>query len=248
MQSLLARIQRPAAAANIEERLERMRVREDAFSELDRIALMIDATLARIEREQFATANARNTLNARHERSVVTWSIAATLTGSGVSVVATSLQFSGTTQARIGNGLAIGGAALAAAFSIVALTRKNRSTPPYAIETNFLAQPLGRTPTPDSRLPDPVWSFLDTTLVGERGSFRSQLVDGWLKERSISLASSAQAQRTIDLLTSPISPQQSVPAEVLSSRANMLADLSERIAEMKIELESLVRQVRAHVQ
>ena len=154
VQSLLARIQHlPAAASNLEERLERMRLREDAFSELDRVALMIDATLARIEREESAAANARNTLNARHARTVVTWSIAATLIGSGVSVAATSLQFSGTTEASIGKGLAIGGAALAAAFSIVALTRKNRSTPPYAIATNFLAQPLGRTPTPASTLP-----------------------------------------------------------------------------------------------
>src|SRR5262249_28758342 len=134
VQPLLERLQHLPSAGTVEDRLERMQIREDAISELDRIRLTIDAVLARIEQEQYATTNARNTLTARHARTVVTLSIAATLAGSGTAVAATALQFESTTEARIGNGLAIGGSALATILSCIALTRKNRGTPPHAID------------------------------------------------------------------------------------------------------------------
>jgi hypothetical protein len=246
VQPVVARLQHAAPGAGVEDRLERIQLRQDALSELDRVALMIDATLARLEREQDATINARNTLTARHARTVVTWSIAATLAGSGTAIIATSLQFEGTIEGRVGNGLAIGGSALALSFSIVALTRKNRGTPPYAIETNLLAQLLGRAPTPESTLPDPVWRYLDTTLSGAAASLRSQLLAAWVEEGSLPAAPSASRARTIDLLTRPISARESIAADVLSTRAHMLADLRARVALMKIDLQALVTHVRAH--
>jgi hypothetical protein len=246
VQPLLARLEHAATGTGVEDRLERMELRQDALSELDRIALMIDATLARLERERYVTINARNTLTARHARTVVTWSIAATLAGSGTAILATALQFEGTIEGRVGNGLAIGGSALALSFSIVALTRKNRGTPPYAIETNLLAQLFGRTPTSASTLPDPVWRYLDMTLSGQATSLRSQLLAAWREEGSLPASPSESRARTIDLLTRPISARESIAADVLTTRAHMLADLSARVALMKVDLQALVSHVRAH--
>jgi hypothetical protein len=241
---LIDRIQRAPTSGSVEDRLERLQLRQDAFSELDRLALMIDATLARLEGEQYPTINARNTLNARHARTVVTWSIAATLVGSGTGIVATALQFESSTAGRVGNGIAIGGSALALTFSIVALTRKNRGTPPYAIRTNCLAQLFDRTPTPESALPRPVWRYLDTRLPGEPASLRSQLRTAWVEDGTLPATPSADTQRTIDLLTRPISARESIPAEVLGQRAHMLADLRARVALMKVDLQEMVRHVR----
>jgi hypothetical protein len=246
VQPLIERLEEAPAGSSVEAQLLRVRLREDALSQLDRTSLMIAATLARIEREQFATVNARSTLDTRHTRSVLTWSLAATLTGSITSIVGTSLQFEGTTESKIGNGISIGGAALSATLLIVALTRKDRGRPPFVIPTNFLAQLLGRAPTPASTLPEPIWRYLDAPLAGAPSSIRSQLLAAWVKQGSISLPPSATARDTLDLLTSPISMQQTVAAAVLTSRANMLADLRASIGEMTVDLQGLVRQVRSH--
>src|SRR5262249_51442369 len=203
---LLDRIAAAPAGSSSDAQLVRLRLREDALSNLDRITLTIASTVALIEREEFKSVNASSTLDARHTRSILTWSLAATLTGSTTSITGTAIDLGPTTTyVRIGNGIIIGGAALAASFTVVALTRKNRSRPPFAIETNFLAQMFGRTPTPASTLPDPVWSYLDTAFAGERASIRSQLLDAWVKQKSVSFAPSATARHTLDLLTSPIS-------------------------------------------
>ena len=245
VRSLLDRIAEAPAGSSSDAQLVRIRLREDALSNLDRIALTIATTVARIEREEFKTVNASSTLDARHNRSVQTWSLAAILTGTTTSITGTAIDLGPTpTYSRIGNGIIIGGAAVAACFTVVALTRKNRSRPPFAIETNFLAQLFGRTPTRGSTLPEPVWSYLDTVLAGERVSIRDHLLEAWVKQGSVSFAPSATARHTLDLLTSPISAQQSIDASVLTSRANMLADLRATISEMAVDLQTLARHVK----
>jgi hypothetical protein len=243
---LLDRLAEAPAGSSTEAQLVRLRLRDDALSNLDRITLTIGATVARIEQEEFRTVNARSAFDSRHTRSILTWSLAATLTGSITSITGTAIDLGPTvTYAQIGNGIIIGGAVLAAAFTVVALTRKNRDRPPLAIETNFLAQLFGRTPTLAATFPEPVWGYLDTTLAGERASIRSQLLEAWVKQGSVSFAPSTTARHTLDLLTSPISPQQTVEASVLASRANMLADLRARIGEMALDLQTLVRHIRS---
>jgi hypothetical protein len=249
VRSLIDRLAEAPVGSSSEAELLRLRLREDALSNLDRIMLTIATTTARIEQEEYRTVNASSALTGRHTRTVLTWSLAATLTGSTTAITGTALDLGPTpTYVRVGNGIIIGGAALAASFTVVALTRKNRGRPPFPIETNFLAQLFGRTPTPASTLPEPVWRYLDTALAGERASIRSQLSDAWVKQGSVSFAPSAAARHTLDLLTSPISPQQSVDASVLTSRANMLADLRARIGEMAVDLQALVRHVKSQTE
>jgi hypothetical protein len=156
------------------------------------------------------------------------------------------MQFGDNAQAFAGDGIIIGGALIATAFSIVALVNKGRARTPSAIETNFLAHLFGRPPAPNSELPDEVWRYLDTPLVGEKTSARQQLVDKWVREGRVSLAPTAAARARIDQLTRPVARHELAPGGLFDDRADMLGDLRSRVASMNIDLQLLVRQVRAH--
>jgi hypothetical protein len=245
LQALLESSEAAPSTDKSTETLARMRQRVDALLAIERVSLQIDGALARLEREQFAAANARDVLNNHSTRAATNWNIAAVLIGSGTNVIGTGLEFGDQAEIQAGYGVIIGGAALAAAFGIVALAQKSQGRPPYSIETNYLARLLGRSPTPRSELPEAVWRYLDTPLVGEPGSYRSQLVDRFIHEGSLSQVPTAAAQRKIDFLTKPISRGELVPTDVLDTRVNMLDDLRSRVAAMKLDLELLTRHLKA---
>lgn len=245
LEPVLARIESAPSGGDLEATLERLQLRDDVLADLTRISLLINATLAQLEEEHAAATSAQSFVENRHTRAVASWNIAALMVGSGLSIVGSAMQFDGTGTAFAGDGLIIGGAAIATAFSIVALARKNRGLPPHAIETNFLAPLLGRAPTAESALPEPVWRYLDTTLAGEPDSLRRQLVERWVRRGTVSRADSPAMRRKIDLLTRPVSRREVIPADVLDDRAEMLADLRTVVSGMHVELQNLVREVRA---
>jgi hypothetical protein len=246
LEPLIERIASAPSGGGLEATLERLQLRDDVLAELQRISLLINATLAQLEEEHAAAASAQSFVEDGHTRAVASWNIAALMVGNGLSIVGSAMQFDGNRQAFAGDGIIIGGAAIATAFSIVALTRRKQGRTPHAIETGFLAPLLGRTPSADSTLPEPVWRYLDTPLAGEPGSLRRQLVDRWVRRGTIARTDSPSARRKIDLLTRPISRREVVPADVLDDRAEMLADLRSRVAGMHVELQALVAEVRAH--
>ena len=86
---------------------------------------------------------------------------------------------------------------------------------------------------------------LDTPLAGEPGSLRSQLVEKWGRRGIIARTDSPSMGRKIDQLTRLVSRRDVVPADVLDDRAEMLADLRSRVSSMHVELQALVREVRA---
>ena len=245
LEPILDRIANAPSAGGLEATLQRLQLRDDILAELQRITVLIDATIAQIEQEQAAAAGAQSFVEDRHTRSVASWNIAALIVGNALSIVGSSMQFDGNGQAYAGDGIIVGGAAIATAFSIVALTRKNQGRSPHAITTNFLAPLLGRTPTADSTLPEPVWRYLDTPLAGEPGSLRSRLVEQWTRRGTLPRGDSPAVRHTLDLLTRPISRREVVPADVLDDRAEMLADLRSGVAGLHVELQELVREVRA---
>jgi hypothetical protein len=114
-----------------------------------------------------------------------------------------------------------------------------------SITTNFLAGPLGRAPTADSALPPPIRRYLDAPLAGEPASLRAQLFERWVRRGTVPADRSPEALRKIALLTRPLSARQNVPADVLEDRAEMLSDLRARIAGMHVDVQRLVRYVRA---
>lgn len=219
-------------------------LRRQALDQLGSTSLLVERTLMSLQREQFESSGVHDYLAERHEGSTTAFSIAALLIGNGVGIVGSALQFDGVTQGMVGDGLIIAGALISTALGIVALARHGRAAPPYPIETNFLARLLGRAPPPDGGLPEPVWRYLDTPFAGEVGSARSQLVEKWEREGRISFAPSVKDRRRLALLSSPISRRDSIADDVLDDRAGMLADLYSRVAAMRVDVETLIRDLR----
>lgn len=234
----------PPVAAEPDQALARLRARTQALLQIERLSLRIDGTMARIEREQFEAANARQNLDSRSGKTATTYNLVAVLVGSGTTALGTALQFGNDNEIRAGYGIIIGGAAIAAAFTIAALVQKQRGKTHFPIRTDLLAQLFDRAPSsPELRLPEPIWRYLDTKLVGQPASFRRQLLDRFTHEGRLSLAATPAAQRTIDLLSRPIARGEVVPSDVLALRADMLSDLRSRVANMKIDLELLASQL-----
>lgn len=245
LEPLVARIERAPAGGGLEATVERLQLRDDVLAELQRASVLIDATLAQLQAEHAAAAGAQAFGEDRQLHAVARWNIAALLVGSGLSIVGTAMQFDGTSQAYAGDALILVGAAVAAGVSIVALTHDTRARVPHAIDTKFLAPLVGATPTADSVLPEAVWRYLDTPLFGEPASLRAQLVERWRQRGTLPSGDSPKARRKIELLTRPLSSGERVPADVLDDRAEMLADLRARVAGMHVDVEALLREVRA---
>jgi hypothetical protein len=246
IESLLDRILFAPPPRSAAEAIAELRLHQQATEALLSVAMTIDATLARVEREQAEVTAVRDYFDSHHSASVTTWNIAAVLVGNAFSIAGSAMQFGGPRLQVAGDGIIIGGAAIAAVLGSIALLKKAKERPPYAIETNMLARLLGRTPVSGSDYPEEIWGYLDTRLVGERASIRNLLLEKWEREGRISLSDSADARRKIDLLTKPLTPTDRVKVGLLSDRAGMLADVDARVAAMNVDLQLLLRQVRLH--
>jgi hypothetical protein len=222
----------------------RLVARDKMLVRIQRLSLQVDGALARVEREQFETSNSRQNIEGRSGNRATTFNLVAVLVGSGTTAVGTALQFGNTREIWAGYGIIIGGALISAGFTIAALIQKERGKTQFDIRTNLLAPLFDRPPANDeSRLPEPVWRYLDAKREGQPASFRQQLLERFTGEGRISLASTPTAQRTIDLLARPISRGELVAADALAARADMLNDLRSRIASMKLDLDLLTSEL-----
>ncbi len=216
---------------------------ERAIIELSRASLDLDATVARLQHEEFEAKNAHDLIVEHHDDAVARWNIAAVLVGNGITIVGSGMQFGNDTVAKWGDGVIIAGAALAAAFGVVALVRREAGPLPTPIETNLLAPLLGRTPTERSGYPPWIWRALDTPLAGAPASIRRELVEKWTRERRLPRGDAAASDRRLRLLCEPLRTARRIDADSLDDRADMLADVRERIAGLSVDLDLLWRRV-----
>jgi hypothetical protein len=242
----LERLMQATPPGSLETTLAQLTAVEHAIVALSRAALTLDATLARLEHEELAAKSAHDLLEARHQDSVTRLNIAAIIVGNGVTIVGAGLELGNDTVAKWGNGVTCVGAAVAATFSIVALAKRDVGALPLAIETNMLASLLGRTPTARSGYADWIWRYLDTPLAGATSSIRGQLLDKWRREGRLPRAGGRPDERRLALLAEPLSVARRLDAVVLDDRADMLADVRERLAGLSVDLELLWREVQAH--
>jgi hypothetical protein len=228
---------------NTAEAIARLNAVELAIVDLSRAALTVDSTVARLQHEEVQAKNAYDFLETRHEDSVTRWNIGAILMGNGVAVVGTAMQFGNDTVAKAGDWVVIGGSALAAAFSIVALIKHDVGAPPLPIETNLLAAFFDRPATGRSRYADWIWRYLDTPLPGAKGSIRAELIEKWTNEKRVPPSKDHRYEKKIDALTRPLTKAKRVDADVIDDRADMLADVRERLGSLSVDIELLWRQV-----
>jgi hypothetical protein len=235
----------PPPPATPDESIAHVRTVEKSIIDLSRASLTLVATLARLQHEEYEAKSAHDLLEAHRLGRVARWSIAAVIVGEGASIVGTGMQFGSETVKSWGNGVVIAGAAVAAAFSIVALANRDRGSLPLSVETNLLASLLDRQPTQRSRYPAWIWSYLDTPSAGEARSIRQELIDKWTREGKLGGAHGLTAERRLALLTEPLRSAQRIDAVVLEERATMLADVRERLATLSEDLELLWSEVHS---
>jgi hypothetical protein len=216
---------------------------ELAIIDLSRAALTVEATLSRLEHEELESKNAYDNLDTRHLDSVTRWNIGAVLVGNGFTIVGTGMQFGNDTVAKAGDWVSIGGSVLAAAFSVVALVKHDVGPLHLSIETNMLAPFLDRQPNAASRYADWIWRYLDSPLPGARGSVREQLLEKWARERRLPTGHKRADKRRLEVLAEPLRAATRVDADMLDDRADMLADVRERLAGLSVDLELLWREV-----
>jgi hypothetical protein len=238
-------ILRGSQPQNLQESIAHLAAIEQTMIALSRAQLTLEGTLGRLQHEEFAAKNAHDLLESHHLDSVARWSLAAVIVGEGVTIVGTGMQFGNETVTRWGNGVAIAGSAIAAGFSITALVKRHNGPLPLSIQTNMLAPLFGREATLHSRFADWMWQYLDTPMPGASDSIRRQLVEKWTREGRVAKGDALEAERRIKLLCDPLRGARSVDAEILDSRADMLADLRERLASLNEDLELLWREVEA---
>jgi hypothetical protein len=240
---IIERIRHAPPPGSPDESMAQLRATERVIVGLSRAALTMDATLARLQHEESEARTVHDLLEDHHEDAVTRLDIVAILVGNGASIVGTGMQFGSSTVAKAGDALVIGGSAIAAAFSVVALVKADVGPLPAVIETNLLAPLLGAPATARSRYPDWVWRYLDTPLAGESTSIRRQLIDKWTREAKLPQGASPGAERRLTLLTAPLRTPRPVDAEVIDDRAHMLGDVRERLMSLSVDMDRLWREV-----
>jgi hypothetical protein len=219
-------------AFTVEDQLAEIRARQDAAIQLDRVQLLIDSTIARLQREQVECESAHGLLEDRHEDSSLHWSIAAVIVGNVLSIVGSAMQFNNQTIAFAGDGLIVAGGAAGTVLSIVALTRTDRGPLSGDIDSAMLRPLLGGPPD-EASYPPEVWRWLDTRPPGEPASVREELIAKWKREGRLT------SPQRITRLTSPLPARTRVDAGLMGDRADMIADVRGRVASMKVELQTL---------
>jgi hypothetical protein len=233
-----------APPATTEEAIARLSATEQAIIVLSRAALAIDSALARLRHEELQAKNAHDAVQSHHEGTLTRWNLAAVLAGNGIAAVGAAMQFGNDTVAKAGDGVTIAGAALAAAFSVVALVKRDTGPLPLTIDTNLLAPFFDRPPTVHSRYADWLWRYLDTPPSVGHSSIRQELVDKWTHEHRVPAKGTPPDEHRLDLLTRPLRAAGRVDAHVLDDRADMLADVREHLGAISVALELLWSEVR----
>jgi hypothetical protein len=240
---LIERIRHQPPPASPEEATAQIRATEQLIVALSRAALTMDATLARLQHEEYAARTAHDLIEDHHEDAVGRLDLVAILVGNGVSIVGTGMQFGSPNVGKAGDALVIGGSAVAAAFSVVALVKREVGPLPGAIETNLLAPLLGAPSTARSRYPDWIWRYLDAPLAGDSSSVRRQLIDKWTREGKLPDGHSPDAEKTLTLLTAPLRAPRPVDGQVLEDRASMLGDVRERLMNLSVDIDRLWHEI-----
>ena len=226
----------------VDETIAHLHAMERIIVTLSRAELDADAMRARLQHEEFESKNAHDLLDAGRERSVVRWNIAAVLVGSAASIIGAGTEFGDETAVKWGNGVLIAGSVVAATFSIVGLVKRDRGRLPLTIDTNLLAPLFDRTPTTRSHYPGWLWRYLDTPLADTGISIRRELIAKWTRDGRLPRS---DGERRMALLCEPLGTARRVDAAALDDRADMLADVRARVAELSVDLDRLWGEVQA---
>lgn len=232
----------PPSTENTLRRLVLRQQITDAILETD---LDVDATVSSIQREQTQLQVTRDYLSAQRDRLVGLTTAAATISGSGIGIVGSAMQFSDKT-AYAGDGVSVGSGVASTILSLLSMRLQRGGKAPIEIAPNMLAHPFGRPSERVSAWPDDVWAYLNATPPsGVRHQTRLEsLIEDWTRQGRISSQPSTATERKIEFLTSSFSERRRLSLNDLGDRFSMLADLSAQVALMKRDLAELAHYLR----
>jgi len=232
----------PPSTENTLRRLVLRQQITDAILETD---LDVDATVSSIQREQTQLQVTRDYLSAQRDRLVGLTTAAATISGSGIGIAGSAMQFSDKT-AYAGDGVSIGSGVASTILSLLSMRLQRGGKAPIEIAPNMLAHPFGRPSESVSAWPDDVWAYLNATPPsGVRRQTRLEsLIEDWTRQGRISSQASPATERKIEFLTSSFSERRRLGLSDLGDRFSMLADLSAQVALMKRDLAELAHYLR----
>jgi hypothetical protein len=234
-----------SAPASTATTLDRLLLREEITEGILAASLDVDAVIASIQREQAQIQAAVDYLSGRRDRQVALATTAATISGGGIGIVGTAMQFNDRT-AYAGDGVSIAAGAASTLLSLLSMRLQRGNSTHIDIAPNMLARAFGRPSETISVWPEDVWQYLNSVPAGGiRGQTRLEsLIEDWTRQGHISSQAGPETDRKIALLTSPFSGNRKLNLNDLTDRSAMLADLRAQVALLKRDLSGLVDYLR----
>src|SRR5690349_11687574 len=132
--------QQPCDPAHL---MQELRVHQQLSDKVLATSLDIDGVLAEISNERAELVEVRSVLQSRRDRSVNLLSIAGLVTGTGLGIVTTSMQFNSST-ANLGNGLGVGSGIASTVLSVVGIRKQRGPGALVGRMPNMLAPVFGK--------------------------------------------------------------------------------------------------------
>jgi len=208
-------------------------------------SLEVDGVIAEIDGELSEISEIRANLESRRDKVMTLNAIGGIITGGGLGVVGTALQFKAST-ANLGNGIGVASGAASIVLSVLGIHQQKGGKGSLGIAPNMLAKFFDKKPEFHSDYPQEVWVYLTDIppTATDKRTRKDDLITRWIDCGHIDSPSSAKGQKQIDLMTSSTSSKQKLSLDQLADRSAMLSDVRASTSLLKRDLSKLMLAVR----
>jgi len=226
--------------------LEALSIRQQITEQVVGASLEVDGVIAEIDDELSEIAELRSALESQRDKVMNINAIASIVTGGGLGVISTALQFKNSTQ-NLGNGIGVAAGAASVVLSVLGLHQQKGGANTLSIAPNMLAKMFDRKAEFHSDYPDEVWVYLSNVppaATDKQQTRRQELIQRWIDRGHIEAVGSKKYEKKIDQMTSSASNKQKLSLDALADRAAMLSDVRARVSLMKRDLSKLMLAIR----
>ena len=219
---------------------DRMWLHQRILEDVTAGSLQVDATVAQIDYEVSGVNALRSSLTDARDRKVNRLNLASLIVGGSLGALSGGLALN-QRQAHNSTLAGISAGVLSSGLALAGIRAQQGSSEVLSIQSNMLAQVLGRPALPDSQYPQVVAAFLNQPVpeAVDGISRKARLISRWTAADRIDRFSAGKNDR-IDRLTSQPSLAIRQSIDDLDNRAAMLADLRATISLMKQDLAGLL--------
>ncbi|HZS47675.1 MAG TPA: hypothetical protein VFC63_21580 [Blastocatellia bacterium] len=224
---------------------EALSLRQQITEQVLSASLEVDGVMAEIDDELSEIAELRSALESQRDKVMNINAIASIVTGGGLGVVSTALQFKNNTQ-NLGNGIGVAAGAASVVLSVLGLHQQKGGANSLSIAPNMLAKMFDRKAEFHSEYPDEVWVYLSDIppSASDKQTRRQELIQRWIDRGHIEKPGTKKYEKKIDQMTSGASNKQKLSLDALADRAAMLSDVRTQISLMKRDMSKLMLAIR----